>query len=128
MAINEWLHWYKLFRMPEPDADDVARLTAIRKALMGTLERVFPFQVRVGNSDKTRSMWCTEKVHSILYVPRTIRRMGCSQNFSCQVTETTHNGQGERQSNQPKSNHIREKHHEFATEGFSVPAHGRRPG
>ncbi len=90
MAINEWLHWYKSFRMPEPDDDDVARLTAMGKALMGTLERVFSFQVRVGDSDKTRSMWCNEKVHSILHAPRTIRRMCRSQNVSCQVTETTH--------------------------------------
>jgi hypothetical protein len=55
MAINEWLHWYKSFRMPEPDEDDVARLTDMGKALMGTLERVFPFKVRVGNSNKTRT-------------------------------------------------------------------------
>ena len=90
MAINEWLHWYKLFRMPEPDEDDVARLTDMGKALLSTLEHVFPFKVRVGNSNKTRSMWCNEKVHSILHAPRTIQRMGRSQNVSCQVTETTH--------------------------------------
>jgi hypothetical protein len=64
MAINEWLHWYKSFRMPEPDDDYVAQRTAMGKALMGTLERMFPFQVRAGNSDKTRSMWCNENVHS----------------------------------------------------------------
>ncbi len=27
MAINEWLHWYHLFSNPEPDDDDVERLT-----------------------------------------------------------------------------------------------------
>jgi hypothetical protein len=58
MVINEWLHWYESFRMPEPDDDNVARLTDMGKALMGTLERVFLFQVRVGISDKTRYMWC----------------------------------------------------------------------
>ena len=89
-AHNEWLHWYHLFRNPEPDDDDVARLTDMGKALMGTLERVFPFKIRLGNSNTYRSMWCNEKVHSILHAPRTIQRLGRSQNASCQVTETTH--------------------------------------
>ncbi len=48
MATNEWLHWYRLARTPEPDDDDVARLTDMGKALLGTLERVFPFKVRYG--------------------------------------------------------------------------------
>jgi hypothetical protein len=75
MAINERLHWYRLARMPEPDDDDVARLTDMGKALLGTLERMFPFKVRCGKYTE-RSMWCNEKVHSILHVPRTLRRMG----------------------------------------------------
>ena len=75
MAINDWLHWYHLARTPEPDDDDVARLTDMGKALLGTLERVFPFKVRYGKYTE-RSMWCNEKVHSILHVPRTLRRMG----------------------------------------------------
>lgn len=75
MATNDWLHWYRLARTPEPDDDDVARLTDMGKALLGTLERVFPFKVRYGKYTE-RSMWCTEKVHSILHVPRTLQRMG----------------------------------------------------
>ena len=55
------------------------------KALLSTLERVFPFKVRVGKVSY-RSMWCNEKVHSILHAPRTLVRMGRSQNISCQVT------------------------------------------
>jgi hypothetical protein len=89
MAINEWLHWYKLYRTPEPDAGDVARLTGMGKALLSTLERVFPFKVRMGKVT-LRSMWCNEKVHSILHGPRTLVRMGRSQNVCCQVTETSH--------------------------------------
>jgi len=85
MAINEWLHWYKLFRKPEPTDDDVDRLTDMGKALLSTLERVFPFKVKVGRVS-WRSMWCNEKVHSILHAPRTLVRMGRSQNVSCQVT------------------------------------------
>jgi hypothetical protein len=90
MAINEWLHWYRDFRKAEPDDDDVAQLTAKGQALLSTLERVFPFKVRIGRGDVWRSMWCNEKVHSILHAPRTIVRMGRSQNVSCQVTETSH--------------------------------------
>ncbi len=48
MAINDWLHWYRLARTPEPDDEDVARLTDMGKALLGTLECVFPFKVRYG--------------------------------------------------------------------------------
>ena len=91
MAINEWLHWYRDFRNPEPDDDDVDALTAKGKALLSTLERVFPFKVRVGKVS-WRSMWCNEKVHSILHAPRTLVRMGRSQNVTCQVTETRHKG------------------------------------
>ena len=75
MAINEYLHWYHLARTPEPDDDSVARLTDMGKALLVTLERVFPFQVRYGKYT-LRSMWCNEKVHSILHVPKTLQRMG----------------------------------------------------
>ena len=74
-AINDWLHWYHLARTPEPDDDVVARLTDMGKALLVTLEKVFPFQVRYGKYT-LRSMWCNEKVHSILHVPRTLQRMG----------------------------------------------------
>jgi hypothetical protein len=68
----------------------VAQLTAKGQALLSTLERVFPFKVRIGSGDVWRSMWCNEKVHSILHAPRTIVRMGRSQNVNCQVTESSH--------------------------------------
>jgi hypothetical protein len=93
IRVNEWLHWYRKFRLPEPDDDDVAQLAAMGKALLSTLERVFPFKVKVGKSgDYVRSMWCNEMIHSILHAPRTFVRMGRSQNVSCQVTETRHKG------------------------------------
>ena len=77
MAINEWLHWYKQYRIAEPDDDDVAKLTGMGRALLSTLERVFPFRVKTGRFT-TRSMWCNEKVHSILHAPRNLVRMGRS--------------------------------------------------
>ena len=51
-------------------------------------------------------MWCNEKVHSILHAPRTLVRMGRSQNVSCQVTETSHKGvkrKGSRSNRNPKT-------------------------
>ena len=53
-----------------PDEDDVEKLTVMGKGLLETLKRVFPFEVKVGRYSK-RSMWCNEKVHSILHAPRT---------------------------------------------------------
>jgi hypothetical protein len=61
------------------------------KALFVTLKRTFPFVIKMGKT-KTRSMWCNEKVHSILHAPSTIIQMGRSQNVSCQVTELRHKG------------------------------------
>ena len=75
MTINDWLHWYHLARTPEPDDDDISRLTDMGKSLLATLEKGFPFEVRYGKHT-VRSMWCTEKVHSILHVPKTLQRMG----------------------------------------------------
>ena len=77
MVVNEWLHWYHLFRQPVHDEADLARLTDMGRALLPSLERVFPFRVSVSGSIATmRSMWCTEKVHSILHAPRLIRGVG----------------------------------------------------
>ncbi len=68
-------------------------MTAMGKALLSTLERFSPFKVGVGRGGEyVRSMWCNEKIHSILHAPRTLVRMGRSQNVCCQVTETGHKG------------------------------------
>ena len=93
MAVNEWLHWYKLYRKEAPDEDDVIRLTRMGKSLLRTLVKVFPFTVKVGlGQNNVRSMWANEKVHSILHAPRNIYMMGRAKNISCQVTETRHKG------------------------------------
>ena len=89
MVVNEWLHWYHLFRQPVHDEAELARLTGMGRALLPSLERVSPFRVR-GNATTTRSMWCTEKVHSILHAAHLIRQCGRSKNATCQVTEARH--------------------------------------
>ncbi len=92
-----WFSWhqnwcrYRHFRHPTPDDVVVEELTTMGKALLVTLKRTFPFKMTVGKI-KERSMWCNEKVHSILHAPRTIIRMGRSQNVFCQVTELRHKG------------------------------------
>ena len=91
MVILARIHRYSRYRDPTPDEDDVAKLTEMGKAFLKTLKRIFPFEVKVG-SYTWRSMWCNEKVHSILHAPRTLVRMGRSQNVSCQVTELRHKG------------------------------------
>ena len=65
-------------------------------ALLATLERDRQERdspsIHMEQCKVLRSIWSNEKVHSILHVPRTLRRMGRSQNVSCQVTETRHKG------------------------------------
>jgi hypothetical protein len=76
MAVDELLHWYWLAQTPEPSDDNVALLTDNGKApLLVILERVFSFKVSYGN-DILRSMWCTEKVHSILHAPKDSQTYG----------------------------------------------------
>ena len=93
MAVNEWLHWYHLYRQPESDEDSsLPRLEEMGKELLSTLQTVFPFTVKVAgkSNTETRSMWCNEKVHSILHGSRNIRSVGRSKNITCQVTESKH--------------------------------------
>ena len=92
-AVNAWLHWYHLYRQQESDEDSsLPRLEAMGKELLSTLQTVFPFTVKIAWQSKiaTRSMWCNEKVHSIVHGSRNIRRVGRSKNITCQVTESKH--------------------------------------
>ena len=87
-AVNEWLHWYHMYRADELDEDSNAQMDTKGRNLIETLQRVFPYTVKVApRSDKTRSVWSTEKVHSILHGSRRIEDMGRSRNISCQPTE-----------------------------------------
>ena len=88
-AVNEWLHWYHLYRQPESDEDNsLPRLEERGMDLLDTLQTVFPYTVKLpGKANRaTRSMWCNEKVHSILHGSRNIRQVGRSKNITCQVT------------------------------------------
>ena len=88
MAVNDWLQWYQLYRKETPDESDTERLEELGRALLTTLVKVFPFKVAVGL--QWRSMWCNEKIHSLLHGPSNLMKMGRAKNFSCQVTETKH--------------------------------------
>jgi hypothetical protein len=71
------------------DDDTHADLDRKGKALLNTLERVFPYRVKIApRSDESRSIWNTEKVHSILHGSRNLKKVGRSRNISCQVTES----------------------------------------
>ena len=61
------------------------------EALLDILERVFPYTVKLSaqsESAQTRSIWCTEKVHSVVHGSRNLRGVGRSRNITCQVTES----------------------------------------
>ena len=86
MAVNEWLHWYHQYRAEESDDGTVPNLDRKGRDLLTTLETVFPHKVRLSQTI-TRSMFCTEKCHSVTHGSHTIEHMGRSRNVSCQVTE-----------------------------------------
>ena len=72
-------------------ADDNTHEDLDRKgqALLNTLERVFPYRVKLApRSNESRSTWCTEKVHSIVHGSRNLKKVGRSKNISCQTTES----------------------------------------
>ena len=70
------------------DEDSLVVLDNMGDALLNTLQRVFPYVVPIApRSEKTRSIFCTEKMHSIRHGGRNIRKVGRSRNISCQVTE-----------------------------------------
>ena len=86
MAVNEWLHWYHQYRAEESDDGTLPNLDRKGRDLLVTLETVFPHKIRLSQTI-TRSMFCTEKVHSVTHGSHTIKHMGRSRNVSCQVTE-----------------------------------------
>jgi hypothetical protein len=55
------------------------------KDLLETLKATFPHF-----NDKNKSVWCTEKIHSILHAKENIVRSGSSWDFGTQVTEMKH--------------------------------------
>ena len=71
------------------DGASHTRLDSMGEALLDTLQRVFPYTVKLApRSALTRSIWCTEKVHSIVHGSRNLRAVGRSRNITCQVTES----------------------------------------
>ena len=46
-AVNEWLHWYHMYRADELDEDSNAQMDTKGRNLIETLQRVFPYTVKV---------------------------------------------------------------------------------
>ncbi len=90
IVINEYLHLYHLYRQPVSITDDIHQMGAMTDALLEELVRIFPFSSRIGSSDKTRSMWCCEKPHSVTHFGNNVEQVGHSTKISTQVTESTH--------------------------------------
>ena len=90
IVINDYLHLYHLYRQPVNTTDDTLQMGVMADALLEELVRIFPYTSRIGRSDKTRSMWCCEKPHSMTHFGDNVEQVGHSKNISTQVTESTH--------------------------------------
>ena len=92
-AYNDYLHWYHQYRsrrLPEPQVESM-RQNGLE--LIETLQTVFPHEVtytRQNGSVYRRSVWCTEKVHSIKHCGENYREAGRCKNYSTQALETRH--------------------------------------
>jgi hypothetical protein len=90
IVINHYLHLYHLYRQPVSTTDDTNQMGVMADALLEELVRIFPYSSRIGSSDKTRSMWCCEKPHSMTHFGDNVEQVGHSKNISAQVNESTH--------------------------------------
>jgi hypothetical protein len=82
---NDYLRWYHVYRQRENSEIAIDDLEGLGKDLLENLKRTFPHF-----TDTNKSVWCTEKIHSILHAKENIVRSGRSRNFGTQVTEMKH--------------------------------------
>ena len=83
-AYNDYLHWYSMYRSRQQTEHQVARMDTKSRDLLTTLQTVFPHFVG------TRSVWCTEKAHSVMHSAELYREAGRCKNYSTQALETRH--------------------------------------
>ena len=65
-AVNEYLHAYHMYRAEALTVPEITTLDRKSREALHTLQTVFPFYVTLQNGTR-RSVWCTEKPHSMTH-------------------------------------------------------------
>ena len=92
-AYNDYLHWYHQYRSRRLTEPQVESMHENGVDLIDMLQTVFPHEVtytRTNGSVYRRSVWCTEKVHSIQHCGENYREAGRCKNYTTQTLETRH--------------------------------------
>ena len=83
---NDYIRWYHLYRRGDINAPALDVLDTMGCDLLDSLPVIFQHV----SATTGKSVWCTEKVHSILHARANIKLSGRRQNASTQVTEMKH--------------------------------------
>ena len=86
-AINEYLHAYHMYRAEALAVPEIAVLDTKSSQALDTLQRVFPYNVTLAGG-RQRSVFCTEKPHSMTHWADNYHTVGRIRTASTQVTET----------------------------------------
>ena len=81
---NDYIRWYHLYRQGDINAPALDVLDTMGRDLLDSLPVIFQHV----SATTGKSVWCTEKVHSILHARENIKRSGRCRN--AQVTEMKH--------------------------------------
>ena len=65
-ALNEYLHAYHMHRAEALSVTEIVTLDTQSRQALDTLQRVFPYSVTLAGGCQ-RSVWCTEKAHSMTH-------------------------------------------------------------
>jgi hypothetical protein len=86
-GLNEYLHAYHMYRAEALSVTEIVALDAKSRQALDTLQRVFPYFVTLSNGS-LRSVWCTEKAHSMTHWGDNYHTVGRIRTATTQVTET----------------------------------------
>ena len=86
-AINEYLHAYHMYRAEALRVPEITVLDQKSRQALQTLQTVFPYYVTLRNGTR-RSLFCTEKAHSMTHWGDNYFTVGRCRNATTQVTET----------------------------------------